>query len=138
MSFQIKTSVIWDKTLVSLELIEDNAITREAKIAGLVQKAVKITTGAPAATPGKFMGAARVYNEVDSTQYTNTGTIASPVWSLMESSSTGVDQVSIQFEDQNGAHLGASGTANEFEITGGGSIGTRVGDKILYTLPGGN
>lgn len=93
MSVQYFTSVLWDKTLVSVEFIENNAITREAKIAGLVQRAIKITTGAPTATPGKFMGAARIYNEVDSTNYENTGTTASPVWALMATGAGGISQL---------------------------------------------
>lgn len=77
---QYKTSVLWDSTLVSLELTEDNAITREAGIAGLVQRCLKITTGAPSTLAGYFMPSAMVQNVVSAVVYINEGTIAAPVW----------------------------------------------------------
>ena len=90
---QYKTNVKWDVTLCALEFIEDDAITREAKIAGLCQFAIKITTGAPTATANKFIKAAQIQNAVDGTWYENTGTSASPVWSLVPSSGSGITQL---------------------------------------------
>lgn len=46
----------------------------------------------------------------------------------------GSGQTAIQFEDETGAPLGITGTVDEFEITGGGVAGTRVGNKVTYTL----
>lgn len=90
---QYRTVVGWDRTLVALEFVEDDAVTRKAGIAGLVNYAVKITTGAPAATAGKFMKAAQIQNAVDGTWYENTGTTASPTWSLVPSSGSGITQL---------------------------------------------
>lgn len=47
-----------------------------------------------------------------------------------------VVQNGIQFDDETGTPLGAPGTVDEFEITGGGVLGTRVANKVTYTLPG--
>lgn len=84
MSVQYKTNVLWDKTLASLMLVEDTPTTREAKIAGLVQSAVKITSGAPTATAGKFMPSALVWNAIDGNLYKNSGSSASPVFTVIE------------------------------------------------------
>lgn len=43
-------------------------------------------------------------------------------------------QVAIQFEDESGAPLGTAGTVDEFEITGPSVVGTRVGNKVTYTI----
>lgn len=82
---QYKTTVLWDTTLVSLMFVEDTATTREAKIAGLVQSAIKITTGAPSAvtTAGRCIAGALVQNAVDASEYINKGTVAVPVWALV-------------------------------------------------------
>lgn len=77
---QYKTSVLWDSSLVSLSLIESTPATRKAGIAGAIQFAVKITAGAPTATPGKFMPSAEVFNAVTGTIYRNGGTLALPVF----------------------------------------------------------
>lgn len=50
---------------------------------GYVESAVKTTTGAPTATAGKFITAAQILNKVSGITYTNTGTTASPVWSVL-------------------------------------------------------
>lgn len=90
---QYKTNVTWDATLVALELVEDDAITRHAGIAGLVQFAIKITTGAPVATANKFIKAAQIQNAFDGTWYENTGSVASPIWSLVPSSGSGITRL---------------------------------------------
>lgn len=73
---QYKTDVDWDLTLIDLEYTDiDNPLVK-----GLVENAVKITTGAPTATVGKFMPGAIIQNAVDGTAYLNTGTTAAPVW----------------------------------------------------------
>jgi hypothetical protein len=71
---QYQTSVDWDATLTDLGYTS----------AGLVESAVKITSGAPAATAGKFIAAAQIKNSVTGITYTNEGTTASPVWNAIE------------------------------------------------------
>ena len=74
---QYQTSVPWDSTLTDLGYTSD----------GYVESAVKITTGAPTATAGKFIPAAQIKNKVSGITYTNEGTTASPVWSAIEAGS---------------------------------------------------
>lgn len=78
------SNVLWDVTLTDLVLLPSNAFTRANGIAGLVTTAVKMTTGAPTATAGKFIPGATIQNAVSSVIYQNTGSTASPVWSIME------------------------------------------------------
>ncbi len=87
------TNVTWDLTLTDLEMIASNAFTRQAGIANLFQFAVKFTTGAPAATAGKFIAGAQILNSKDGTWYENTGTTDSPTWSLVPSSGSGISQL---------------------------------------------
>lgn len=71
------TQVDWDATLIDLWYTDiDNAVAK-----GLVSSAIMIAAGVPAATAGKFMIGATVYNAVTGTTYTNVGTVALPVWS---------------------------------------------------------
>lgn len=77
-----ETSVGWDVSLIDLWFTDiDNPLVK-----GLVWRATKITTGAPTATAGYFMPGCEIANAVDATLYLNTGTTASPAWSLVESS----------------------------------------------------
>lgn len=76
MGVQYKTTVLWDAELIDLEFTD----TLNSIVKGLVQSAVKITTGAPAATAGYFMPGAIIQNAVSGIAYLNTGTTASPVW----------------------------------------------------------
>lgn len=46
-------------------------------------------------------------------------------------------QVGIQFDDETGTPLGSAGTVDEVEVTGSGVTGTRVGNKVTYTIAGG-
>lgn len=87
MSVQYQTKVDWDVTLIDLEFTD--ADTAPTAMQGLVKYAVKITTGAPTATAGKFIEAAMVANAVDSNAYLNTGTTASPVWTLLDVAGAG-------------------------------------------------
>lgn len=76
---QYETSVGWDPDLIDLEYTDiDNAIAP-----GLVARAVKITTGVPVATAGYFMPGAIIANAVSGVLYQNTGTTASPIWSVI-------------------------------------------------------
>lgn len=84
MGVQYKTDVDWDSTLIDLEFTDiDNPLVK-----GLVEKAIKITTGAPAATAGKFIPGGEVVNAVDGTSYRNTGTTAAPAFTLIPTGAT--------------------------------------------------
>lgn len=52
-------------------------------VSGLVVNATKITTGAPAATAGYFAPGAIIQNAISGVLYSNTGSTASPVWSVI-------------------------------------------------------
>ena len=79
MSVQYRTVVDWDATLIDLEFVGSDASVPTA-IRELVKYAVKITTGAPTATAGKFIRGAQVANAISGVTYINTGTTASPVF----------------------------------------------------------
>lgn len=82
MSVQYETTVDWDLTLRDVEYVDTD--TMGAAFAGLVVRAVKVTTGAPAATIGKFLRGAIIVNAFDGIVYINAGTTASPVWEAIE------------------------------------------------------
>jgi len=88
MSVQYVTTVGWDATLMDLELTD--ASTMPTALQGLVQSAVKITSGAPTATAGKFIPGAIIQNAVTGVLYSNTGSTASPVWSVIDTSTGGL------------------------------------------------
>lgn len=88
MSVQYATDVIWDSTLKDLEYTDSSTIG--AAFAGLVQSAVKVTSGAPTATAGKFIPGAIIQNAVSGVIYANSGTTASPVWSVLDTSTGGL------------------------------------------------
>lgn len=75
---QYETKVGWDSTLIDLGYTD----TENPLVKGLVETAIKITTGAPVATANKFMKGAFIFNAFDGTWYQNTGTVATPVWTL--------------------------------------------------------
>lgn len=76
-----KTDVDWDTTLFDLWFTDiDNTVAK-----GLVYSAFKNTAGAPTATAGFFMVGAVVTNAVTGIQYKNTGTTASPVFTVIPS-----------------------------------------------------
>lgn len=83
---QYQTTVIWDPSLVNLETLP--TVLPNSKLNELVLRAVKITTGAPAATPNRFVPGAIIVNAYDANEYQNVGTTASPVWSLISTSTT--------------------------------------------------
>lgn len=78
-----KTNVIWDATLVDLYFTGSDSKTRGALIAELCWSAIKITAGAPTVTTNKFIPAAIVHNAITGVNYQNTGTSASPTWTIM-------------------------------------------------------
>lgn len=83
-------NVLWDPSLVNLNMIYSDQITREAGIGNLFSFAIKITTGAPSATKtaGYFIPGATIPNAIDGTLYQNTGTISVPVWTIIDTSTT--------------------------------------------------
>jgi hypothetical protein len=83
---QYKTNVLWDSSLVDLQLLDTSGVVPVA-LRGLVIMAFKITTGAPAATAGYFAPSAMIFNLVDGTWYQMTGSTAAPAWTLNGSSS---------------------------------------------------
>ena len=85
MSVQYQTGVDWDVTLIDLEYTD--ATTAPTAMQGLVQTAVKTTSGAPTATAGKFIPGAIVQNAVTGLLYVNTGSTASPVWTVIDTAS---------------------------------------------------
>lgn len=86
---QYLTNVQWDAALTDLEIIQSDANTRKVGIAGLVLRAVKMTTGVPAATAGHFIPGAIVQNAISHIAYLNTGSTASPVWTALSSGGAG-------------------------------------------------
>jgi hypothetical protein len=76
---QYRRNVTWDVTLELIGYGEN----------GLVVDAVKKTTGAPNTNAGKFIPGAQITNKIDATVYLNTGSTASPVWTLWSPGVTG-------------------------------------------------
>lgn len=77
----------WDMTLAQVGTVE---ILVNGILTELVSSGVKDTTGAPVATAGKFIPGATIQNAVTGINYQNTGTTASPVWSVIDVSSGGL------------------------------------------------
>lgn len=77
----------WDMTLAQVGTVE---ILVSGVLTELVSVGVKDTTGAPVATAGKFIRGAIIQNAVTGINYQNTGTTASPVWSVVDVSSGGL------------------------------------------------
>lgn len=87
MSVQTYTVINWDPTLIDLEFTDTD--TAPTALQGLVKYAIKTTTGAPTATAGKFIEGCMISNAVDSNAYLNTGTTASPTWTLLDVAGAG-------------------------------------------------
>ncbi len=87
MSVQTYTVIDWDPTLIDLEFTDTD--TAPTALQGLVKYAIKTTTGAPTATAGKFIEGCMISNAVDSNAYLNTGTTASPTWTLLDVAGAG-------------------------------------------------
>lgn len=80
---QYKQVVIWDANVIDVGFLGSEQSVPLA-LRGLGINGVYIVTGAPAATVGQWAPGAQIYNAVDGTFYLNTGSTASPVWSLVE------------------------------------------------------
>lgn len=89
MNIQYSQKVIWDASLIDVGTIGSEQSVPSA-MRGLVISAIKITTGAPTATAGKFLPSAHIHNAIDGTTYQNTGSTAVPVFSLIDTSSGGL------------------------------------------------
>lgn len=80
MPVQYETKVSWDSSLADVGFADaDN----KSILKGLAISALKVTTGAPAATANHWLPGAIVQNVIDGSAYIMTGTTASPVWALI-------------------------------------------------------
>lgn len=70
-----------------------DADTIGSAFAELCMGGVYVVTGAPVATAKVYLRGAIIHNAVDGTNYENTGTTASPVWSLMATGASGIIQL---------------------------------------------
>ena len=79
---QYKKTIIEDASIIDLEMDSNGRATF----------ALKITTGAPSNSTiaGLFEKGAQIMNIYDGSWYENTGTVASPTWSLVPSSGSGI------------------------------------------------
>lgn len=93
MSVQYKTTVDWDAAMADVEFV-DNSVVSTAGIGGLAISGIKITSGAPAATANQWLPGAIVQNIVTGILYSNTGSTASPVWTIIENA-TGSSPIAI-------------------------------------------
>lgn len=86
-----ETQVSWDLNLIDVWYTDiDNPLVK-----GLVSEGVYIVTGVPAATAGYFIPGAIIKNAVSGVIYQNTGTTATPVWSVMTAVPAGADNADI-------------------------------------------
>lgn len=135
MSVQYSTEVIWDSTLKDLEYTDSSTIG--AAFAGLVKYAVKVTTGAPTATAGKFIPGAIISNAVSGVNYQNTGSTASPVWSVIDVSSGGLPALTDgDIWVGNGSDVATAVTLSgdvTISNTGVATIGSGVIDKAMLS-----
>lgn len=121
MSVQYYSVVSWDSSLIDVETTDsENTVAPE-----LVQSAVKITTGAPTATANKFMRGAFVQNAVDGTVYVNTGTTASPVFKLVDTSGAVSGFVTVLA----GSATGGTTATRAYTITG--ALSTDIATAVI-------
>ena len=83
-SVQYKSVVIWDASLVDVGFMTSDVSVVVSALAGLAINASKVTTGAPNANAGKFTPGALIQNLVDGTLYINSGSTASPSWTIVD------------------------------------------------------
>lgn len=76
----------WDLTLGIVFKLGDLS---NQSLTGLIYDGVKLTSGAPAATAGRFTKGCQIKNIADGRTYVNSGTTASPVWTFFETASGG-------------------------------------------------
>lgn len=83
-----QTVVGWDVNLRDAWFTDTDTLA--PTLQGLVSEAIYIVTGAPVATANKFIPGAIIHNAIDGTNYENTGSTASPVWSIMSAAAAGI------------------------------------------------
>lgn len=88
MAIQTYSVVSWDANVRDVEFTD--ADTMPTALQGLAKFGIYIVTGAPAATANVWLPSAQILNAIDKTWYENTGTTASPTWSLVPSSGSGI------------------------------------------------
>lgn len=89
MQIQYKQVVNWDISLIDVAFLGSEQSVPLA-LKGLAISAVKTTTGAPATPTMQWAPSAQVYNTFDATWYRMTGTTASPAWTLVSGSGSGI------------------------------------------------
>lgn len=131
------TIVGWDVNLVDIWYTDiDNPLVK-----GLVRSGVYIVTGAPAVNAGYYMPGAMIQNAVDKTWYINTGSTASPVWSLIESSNLAASTFAYNSDATAGAlTIPAAKMVNALLDRNGGTTNridtTDTAAAIIALLPG--
>ncbi len=131
-SINFQTVVPWDATLADVGFADaDNGTT----LKGLAINGLKKTTGAPTATAGYWLPGALVQNVIDGTTYQNTGTTASPTWSLLDTSSGGLPALTNgRVWIGNGSNV-ATAVALSGDITTTNAGVTAIGaSKVLTTM----
>lgn len=107
---QYKMTVEWDADLRDIgyaDTLGGNPIS------GLVVNATKITTGAPAATAGYFAPGAIIQNAISGVLYSNTGSTASPVWSVISAVPAGDNNADVPL---NTATIATTGNTDGYII----------------------
>lgn len=77
---EFQTSVVWDLTLTDITAVNSQAASLGFQ--GLVTHAVKVSGTNPDAVAGKYTQGASVHNVATGVWYRNTGTTASPVFTV--------------------------------------------------------
>lgn len=122
----------WDTSLALVGTVE---ILVNGILTELVSSGVKDTTGAPVATAGKFIRGAIIQNAVTGINYQNTGTTASPVWSVIDVSSGGLPALTNgQIWVGNGSNVAtAVALSGDITITNAGVAAIGAG-KVLTAM----
>lgn len=77
---EFQTNVMWDLTLTNIVCV--NSQSPSGEFQGLVTSAVKLSGTTPDAVAGKYTQGATVQNVATGVWYRNTGTTASPVFTV--------------------------------------------------------
>lgn len=125
---QYRRNVNWDVTLEDLGYGEN----------GLVVDAVKITTGAPTATAGKFIPGAIIQNKISGVIYVNTGSTASPVWSAFSAITPASNSITTAMLQANSVTLAklASGITPAAVVKFAGTASGGTTATRAYTITG--
>lgn len=77
---EFQTNVMWDLTLT--DIVCTNSQYAPQDLQGLVKSASQVSGTTPTATTGKFAPGATIHNILTGVWYRNTGSTASPVFSV--------------------------------------------------------